>query len=64
MGQALAGGCPMTPNHEGLVQARWLLSGFAREAWAMASAAFADDSAIALNSQSRFPLTCTESLGD
>lgn len=55
LGQALARGCLGTPNRRGLVQARRLLGGFAREAWAMASAVFAGLSAIALNSQSHFP---------
>lgn len=52
LGQALAEGCPVTLNHEGLVQVRWFLGGFAGEAWAMASGTVADRSGIALNSQS------------
>lgn len=53
----------MTRNHKGLVQARWLLGGFAGAAWAMALAALADCSAVALDSQSHFPLTCSEGSG-
>lgn len=63
LGQALARGYLATLNLKGLVQTRWFLGGFAGEAWAMAPAAFVDYSAIALNSQSHFPLTCTEGLG-
>lgn len=51
LGQAVAVGCPVTLNCKGLVQAWELLSGFAGEAQAMASVAFADWAAIALNSR-------------
>lgn len=47
----MAVGCPVTLNCKGLVQAWELLSGFAGEAQAMASVAFADWAAIALNSR-------------
>ena len=50
-------------HHQGLVQARWLLCGFAGEAWAIASAALGDNAATALSSQGRFPLTCSEDSG-